>query len=346
MPSDSLPLVSVVIPAYKAAPYIRPTLDSVFAQSYPSYEVIVVNDGSPDTPEFESAIRPYLDRIIYIKQKNRGPSAARNAGILRARGEFVAFLDSDDLWLDNYLDRQMSALRGEPGYDFIYSDANLLGDNIPPGRTFMRAFPSRGPVTFESLFALKCIVISSCTVARRQTILKAGLFDESFWHCEDFDLWLRIAFNGARMAYQEEILATHHVREGSLSATPQSMRKGRKRVYEKALATLGLNDAQRAVAIRMRDRWGALVELEDGKQLLSQARYGEARAKMRSANNFFRSAKISAVIVLLSIAPPVARWLYKAYADKGASPQSPDDGQVHSAPGLSSNTDTAGTSNL
>jgi glycosyltransferase involved in cell wall biosynthesis len=313
MPSDTSPLVSVVIPAYKAAPYIRQTLDSVFAQNYPNYEVIVVNDGSPDTSDFESAIHNHLDRIVYLKQENRGPSAARNAGILRARGEFIAFLDSDDLWLDHYLDRQMSALRGEPEYDFIYSDAALVGDNVPPGKTFMQMSPSHGPVTFDNLLALNCIVNLSCTVARRECILKVGLFDERFWHCEDFDLWLRMAFSGARMAYRSEILASHRVRGGSLSATPQSMRKGRKQVYEKILATLSLNDAQRAIATRMRARWGALVELEDGKQLLIQARYGEARTKMRSANSFLRSAKVSAVIALLGVAPRAARWLYKTY---------------------------------
>jgi GT2 family glycosyltransferase len=345
MPSDSSPLVSVVIPAYEAAPYIGQALESVFAQNYPNYEVIVVNDGSPDTSDFGSAIHNYLDRIVYLKQENRGPGAARNAGILQARGEFIAFLDSDDVWLDNYLNRQMSAICGEPGCDFIYSDAALVGDKIPPGQTFMQISPSRGLVTFDNLLALNCIVNLSCTVARRESILKAGLFDETFWHCEDFDLWLRMAFSGARMTYQNEILASHRVRRGSLSATPQSMRKGRKRVYEKTLATLRLNDAQRSVAIRMRDRWGALVELEDGKQLLIQARYGEARAKMRSANGFLRSAKISVVIDLLWIAPPAARWLYKSYLDGRSLPIGLSHSKL-SARVLEPNTDTAGPSTL
>jgi GT2 family glycosyltransferase len=319
VPSESLPLVSVVIPAYQAARYIKRALDSVFAQSYPNFEVIVVNDGSLDTRDFESAISPYLDRIVYIKQENQGPSSARNTGILRARGEFIAFLDSDDSWLDTYLDRQISALQREPGLDFIYSDAILLGNDIPPGQTFMKVSPSTGPVTLDNLLALNCIVILSCTLARKETILQAGLFDESFWHCEDFDLWLRIAISGARMAYQKEVLASHHFLEGSLSAAPQSMRKGRKRAYEKALDTPGLNDTQRTIATRMRDHWGALIELEDGKQLLLQARYGDARAKLRSANNYFRSAKISAAMALLWIAPPAARWLYKKNLSENAS---------------------------
>ncbi len=310
------PLVSVVIPAYNAAAYIRRALDSVFAQDYPNFEVIVVNDGSPDTPEFEAAIQTYRDRIVYLKQQNRGPSSARNAGILQARGEFVAFLDSDDLWLGGYLTRQMKELQAERPLDFIYSDANYIGEDMPPGQTFMKISPSSDAVTFDNLLALNCIVILSCTVARREVILKAGLFDESFRHCEDFDLWLRIAFTGARMACLREVLATHHVRAGSLSATPQAMRKGRKRAYEKALAQPGISEAQRTTATRMRDRWGAEIELEDGKELLLHEKYGEARAKFRSANGFFRSARIGAIVALLGIAPSAARWIYEKYVKK------------------------------
>src|SRR5438132_9051132 len=99
-----MPIVSVIIPAYNVAPFIGETLTTVFAQSFNDYEVIVINDGSPDTEELERALQPFIDRINYIKQENRGASAARNAGLRAARGEFVAFLDADDLWLSNYLD--------------------------------------------------------------------------------------------------------------------------------------------------------------------------------------------------------------------------------------------------
>jgi glycosyltransferase involved in cell wall biosynthesis len=105
--SSDTPAISVVIPAYKVAPFIDETLKSVFAQTFTDYEVIVVNDGSPDTEEFERAIKPYLDRIRYLKQENCGASVARNSGLLSARGEFVAFLDADDLWLPTYLEAQM-----------------------------------------------------------------------------------------------------------------------------------------------------------------------------------------------------------------------------------------------
>src|SRR4051794_40289118 len=97
------PVVSVVIPAYNAAPYIQETLQSIFAQTFEQFEVIIVNDGSPDTAEFEVALAPFRSRVIYLKQENRGVSAARNCALSIARGEYVAFLDSDDIWEPNYL---------------------------------------------------------------------------------------------------------------------------------------------------------------------------------------------------------------------------------------------------
>jgi len=101
--SSQGPLVSVIIPAYNAAVFIGETLTSVFNQSYSNYEVIVVNDGSTDTAELEKVLAPFRGRLVYLEQENKGPSAARNSAIGKARGEFVAFLDSDDTWLPDYL---------------------------------------------------------------------------------------------------------------------------------------------------------------------------------------------------------------------------------------------------
>src|SRR5690349_21377287 len=119
------PLVSVIIPAYNAAGFIGETLISVFAQTYSNYEVIVVNDGSPDTEELKKVLAPFRDRLTYLEQENKGPSAARNNAIGKARGEFVAFLDSDDNWLPDYLTEQIRFLSDEPGFDMVYSDALL-----------------------------------------------------------------------------------------------------------------------------------------------------------------------------------------------------------------------------
>src|SRR5258708_8350475 len=97
-PVPTPPAVSVVIPSYKTAEYIRECLESVFRQTFTDFEVLVVNDGSPDTPDLERAIAPFRDRIIYIEQPNAGLAGARNTAIRASRGRYVALLDSDDAW--------------------------------------------------------------------------------------------------------------------------------------------------------------------------------------------------------------------------------------------------------
>src|SRR5919198_1434145 len=96
--SGSVPAVSVIIPAYRVTQYIAEALDSVLAQTFTDYETIVINDGCPETVALERVLEPYRERIIYLKQENRGPGAARNAGILAARSPLIALLDADDVW--------------------------------------------------------------------------------------------------------------------------------------------------------------------------------------------------------------------------------------------------------
>src|SRR6267154_5648376 len=112
--SNPAPTVSIIIPSYKTADLISACLDSVFAQRYRDFEAIVVNDGSPDTPELEKALQPYIDRIVYAKQENKRAAAARNHAIRLARGECLAFLDSDDTWTPDHLASQMRLFADDP----------------------------------------------------------------------------------------------------------------------------------------------------------------------------------------------------------------------------------------
>jgi len=185
------PLVSVIIPAYQAAEHIREALDSVFAQTYPNFEVVLVNDGSPDTEALEQAIRSYGERLIYIRQENRGPSGARNTAIRTARGKYIACLDGDDIYLPEHLARLVPLLE-EQGLDLVYCDSYFMKDRVHVGRSSVgRAFerqPQSPPVTFEKLLTEECAVTTSAVVASRQAMIDAGLFDERYRRSEDFDL--------------------------------------------------------------------------------------------------------------------------------------------------------------
>jgi len=151
------PLISVIIPAYNAASVIARTLDSVLSQTFTDFEILVVNDGSPDTTELESVLDSY--RIVYHKQENRGAGAARNVGVNNARGQFLAFLDADDYWLPNYLEAQMTVLQ-KSGADAVYCDALFVGSPALKDKTYMELAPSRTEVTPESLLAVDVGVIA------------------------------------------------------------------------------------------------------------------------------------------------------------------------------------------
>src|SRR6185369_9743326 len=209
--------VSVVIPAYNSARYITQALDSVKAQTFSDYEVIVVNDGSDDRDELEAQLASHSLQIIYISQDNKGVSAARNAAINVASGEFYAQLDADDQWLPNYLQVQLAFLADNPEVALVYPNATIIGDVAGVELEFMKISPSEGEVTFESLIRERCLVMTSVT-ARIDAIREAGMFDENLRSCEDFDLWLRMVKNGARLAYHRQQLVLYRRHERSLSS--------------------------------------------------------------------------------------------------------------------------------
>lgn len=308
-PTPSTSAISVIIPAYNAAPYISETLDSIFAQTFADYEVVIVNDGSPDTIELEGALEPYLNRIVYLKQENRGAGAARNAGLMAARGEFIAFLDADDLWLPDYLKEQIKFIR-EGNYDFVYADALLFGQSPLAGRTFMQIAPSHGEVTFQSLISAQCNVITSGVVARRQLILDVGMFDEQLRNSQDFELWVRLVRNGARAGYQRKVLLRYRYHENSLSGDALNQIKRELRVLAKIESSYGLTPAEREEVSKAMAATEKNLELETGKLHLAKGEFVEAREALSKANATRRSLKLSAALLLLRISPRLLQKLY------------------------------------
>ena len=297
------PIVSIVMPAYNVASYIGETLDSVFEQTFTDYEVIVVNDGSPDTVELERELEPFGNRIHYVRQENRGAGAARNAGLRASRGEFIAFLDADDLWLPSYLEEQLKFLRSG-NYDLVYSDALLFGDSPISGRRYMQTTPSNGPVNFKSLVHYECNLITSGVLARRQPILEVGLFNEQIRNGQDFDLWLRLVRNGARVAYQRKVLLRYRCHDDSLSSTdPVDKIIRQLRLFESIVQTYDLTPSEQAEVDRVVGKLNGEMEFEIGKAQFAKGNFSEARRHFKKANNFQRSWKAHAIILLMRIAP-------------------------------------------
>lgn len=317
------PAVSVIIPAYQTAAFIGETLDSVFRQTFADFEVIVVNDGSPDTKELEHALAPYLDRIVYITQENGGPSRARNTAIRHARGEFVAVLDSDDLLMPTYLDEQMRRLADDPSLDLVYANGLIFGDSPLAGRTLMDASPSEGEVTFDQLIDTTCTVLTSCTVVRRRAAVDVGLFDERFRRSEDFHLWARLAFHRYRIGYQRQPLVRHRRRPGSLSRERLTMTSGIIEVLQDLQRVLPLTAAQHARVERQIARRRAEIALEEGRTLFLAGHYGGAAAALgraaRCAPHWLTRARLRVVYLGLRLMPRQLRRLYDALRHSGAT---------------------------
>jgi len=302
------PVVSIIIPAYNTAEYIREALESVLAQTFTNFEMIVVNDGSPDTPRLEAAIEPLRAQFVYLKRENGGPSAARNTGIREAKGEYVAFLDSDDSWFPAFLASQISLLRTDPTLDLVYSDLLLFGDSRFAGKNFMQVHPSKGSTTFESVLVEDCQIPTSGVVARRQALLDAGLFDEQFVRCEDYDLWLRLAHRGGRIAYHCNVLGRHRVHSKSLAAEGEKLLEAEIEVIEKLARTLQLTLHQRSLIDYRVRRARAYLELARGKAALLAGQPKVARVSLGKANRFLHSAKLSAVLLGLRCSPQLTRF--------------------------------------
>jgi glycosyltransferase involved in cell wall biosynthesis len=303
------PMVSVIIPVYNTAAFIAETLQSVFVQTFRDSEVIVVNDGSPDSEDLERVIAPYRTRILYLRQDNRGPAAARNAGIRQARGKYLAFLDSDDCWLPGYLASQMKLLEENPSVVLVYSDALHFGDPATAGKTYMQTCPSNGAITLEALIKEDCQVITSCTIALKQAVLDAGLFDErlDIRGCEDFDLWLRILYRGQQAVYQREVLGRHRSHPGGLSQDTAKMLEHLVVVYEKAATTMLLRKETRTILQKQIARAQAQFHLESGKKFLTLGDFDRATDSLTKANHFFHRAKLRVAILGLQFSPRLFR---------------------------------------
>jgi len=188
MTSIMMPKVSVIIPTYNRFPMVKEAVDSVLAQDFEDFELIVVDDGSTDGTTEE--IKRYGGRVKLLPlSQNRGVSVARNRGILQARGKYVAFLDSDDLWVKGKLQTQVLFLDDNPQYPLCYTDEIWIrrGKRVNPR---LKHAKYSGWI-FEKCLPL-CIISPSSSVIRRTLFSKVGLFDEALPVCEDYDLWLRI----------------------------------------------------------------------------------------------------------------------------------------------------------
>lgn len=309
---NATPTISVIIPAYKVASFIGEALDSVFGQTFSDFEVIVINDGSPDTPQLEQQIAKYTGSIIYLSQPNRGAGGARNAGLRAARGEYVAFLDGDDVWLPEFLEEQLRLIRSDGGYDLVYANAINFGDSASNGVTYMTHNPSYGEVTFKKLLCSECNVVTSTVLARREPIIRVGCFDERFPNSQDFDLWLRLIKDAnARITYQKTVLVRRRIYQGSLASDPIRSLSGELAVLSNVRRRADLTAEEKKILEDIARKRQSTVEVQKGKRHLSRGDFQTAAESFAAANQYQPSVKLSVVLLGIRIAPRTLRRIVR-----------------------------------
>ena len=229
------PVVSVIMPAYNVAGFIAAAIESVLKQTYTHWELLVIDDGSTDaTPEVIGRCRD--GRIRRFRTSNRGLAAARNYGLTRARGELIAFLDSDDLWFPDKLDVQVGVLERERNVGLVYSNVWRISES---GRRLgMRRFAlSRLPQgsCLDSLLVRNGVIAPSTVMLRRSVIEKAGTFEPTLRAVEDWDLWWRAALY-FDFRYLARPLAAYRIRTGALTRQYALMDRCERTVIDRAFS--------------------------------------------------------------------------------------------------------------
>ena len=220
------PLVSVIIPTYNRAAYLQKALQSVNEQTYQTLEIIVIDDGSTDGTR--KMLEGYGGQLRYFYQENRGISGARNSGIKKAHGEYIAFLDSDDFWLPDKTEQQLALFMQHPEYGLVASrcaSIRLDGSYREKNR------PGRSGWVLDDLFKANFIRTSAAMV-KQECFNTIGLFDEDLKECEEYDLWLRIAARYP-MGFINKSLAVYVDNPDGVSTDSLTGRLFRLRVLEK-----------------------------------------------------------------------------------------------------------------
>jgi glycosyltransferase involved in cell wall biosynthesis len=220
-------------------------VESVLGQSYERFELLIIDDGSND--HTAAALNPYRHYIRYFKQENRGVSATRNRGIRESRGDLIAFLDSDDSWRSDKLERQVSFFLSDPDAAVCYTDEIW----IRRGR-LVNSKKKHGKYSgsiFEKVLPL-CIISPSSIMLRRSVFDKVGLFDENLPVCEDYDMWIRIAKHYPIHFIPHPLIIKRGGHCDQLSGRYWGMDRFRVKALSKALDSGCLTDEQRSLVLK------------------------------------------------------------------------------------------------
>jgi glycosyltransferase involved in cell wall biosynthesis len=294
VPADT-PTVSIIIPCYKTAELVAETLDSVFAQTFTDYEVILVNDGSPDAEDLRKVIYPYREKLIFIdKSKNTGCGDSRNLGAKCGRGEYFVFLDSDDIWHPPYLDDTINYLTTNH-FDLVYTSAECFGMQIWASGNNQSYNPDAGEISRDLYVAGKCHILPSGALMKADAFRTLGGFDPDIPGAEDFHFFMRLLFGGKRIGYLKKNLLRYRIRAGSLTGNLIDRCRYQRDVWPALMKILPFTDREKqTISVHIARGDAALLRAE-GRLAVVDRDWPTAREKFRMA--LLKSADASLPLV-------------------------------------------------
>lgn len=208
-----MPSISIVIASYNRATLLEETLKSVFNQKFPDYEVIVIDDGSTDNTY--EIVKKYEKKIIYKKINHTGQSAASNEGIRLAKGRYITFLDSDDLWYPDFLLTMYDKIESQDEYDFCFCNFKIFDKDEIIKHSYLKENYQKSGHLFELLLEGQ-FILNGAFLIKKRCIEKVGGFDEKMKLAKDWDLWLRLTskFKGF---YVDKTLLKIRFHDGNIS---------------------------------------------------------------------------------------------------------------------------------
>ena len=315
------PAVSIIIPNYNTAEFIAETLDSVLAQTFTDYEIVVINDAAPDTEALKKVLENYYDKIIFIdKFKNKGTSATRNFASKMVRGDFLCFLDADDIWHPTFLEELFDFLY-KNNFDMVYADTELFGVGYRAGESFLDYNPPQGEVSRRTLIEGKCIILPSGSLIKKSEFEKSGGFDPEVLRTEDFDLWMRMIFQGTRIGFLRKILFKFRIRPGSGSGDSLQRIERCMLIWKILQKKLPFTEEENRIVNRNIELEHAALLRAKGRLYINEQNWSEAGKVFRQARKkagelglpLKHRLKMSAVIFLLNFYPRLLLKIFRTY---------------------------------
>lgn len=227
-----MPRISIMIPTYNCGVFLGRAIDTALAQSYTDYEIIIIDDGSTDNTR--DLVAGYGNKVRYFHQPNRGLSSARNLALSHATGEFVAYLDADDMWYPQKLESQVAFLDAHKECGLVHSEVSVIDEddkilhtcfNQETGRLFPQGY------CLNDLLQ-RCHIQILTVLERRQCLDCAGIFDERLAIAQDYHHWINVALQGFAIGYLPEPLGKYRWRAGSLMSSQRRLLGDFTKIYE------------------------------------------------------------------------------------------------------------------